>query len=1066
MKKFLFLILFFILTSLAHAQSQYVDDSWFHGSGKVTLTKITDNVGIGTSVASQKLYVNGTTSSTAYISSGSLTGQSNYISSNVGIGTNTPQYALDVNGTAQATNYVSKGALTGQANYLAANVGIGTNAPYNAALGIQGNTYLDNLNGNNLFFNLNGNNFGGFYNNTSFTDSILFFGSGTDYTAIPTVFPYILSLDADTGNVGIGTFSGSNQLVVGGTAEINGFKLDGNGATSGYVLTSDSSGNGTWQASSGGGGAQYWIQSTPSNIGIGTFNNVGIGTITASSGQLVIVNQNPTVGAPGVYTNGNIGIGTWLPNAALSVMGNVGIGTTLGDKYLMTTPPVGGEIMYGNLGIGTWVPGSALVVKSGNVGIGTNSAPNALYVVGTAQATAFTGAGTGLTGTASSLTSGTVTTNANLTGDVTSSGNATTLKNTGTAGTYRSTTFDSAGRETSGANPTTFSGYGLSDTSANLAAALTDESGTGVSIFGTAPTFTTSITMSAANLITDTTTGTKIGTGTTQKLGFYNASPVVQQTGNVCTAMTNLGLVTSCTESGGGSSQWITNGVQIGTVGVVNIGTTGTGSSQLNIIGNLGIGTSAGDAFNSNAAPNGGMIVFGNVGLGTFAPSSKLSVNGGETVGTSYASVVAPTNGMFIQGNVGIGTTVPLQGGLIVENGNVGIGTWIPISPLANTGTSQRDINSVGGNAQYGITWMVPSTSTAGGYVGTLSDQKNNSNANGLLINIAQTATTSNALEVESGTSSRLSVLGNGNVGIGTYLAGSLFTVSGGGTFGSGDVANVAPANGLLVQGNVGIGTTLPTHILEVGTSGQFAVDSSGNLTLASSTTANENGAILAQPGTTTGNAWHLVCNSLSSGVCLQITGSSGSLSGNMLQIGYSGAGSGTNTLFTSSSASASGPVISIINSGSGLNLSVGSNKNGLSANFAGNVGIGTAVPTGFEIEGKNVGIGTWNPSAALAVNGSISYIKNAPTITSCGTTPSGSVVGSDSGGTITVGGTATGCTATFVLTHTGTHCVFSNQSMSITSPLAYTESSTGFVLSQAVGLSGDILDYNCSFDN
>ena len=46
---------------------------------------------------------------------------------------------------------------------------------------------------------------------------------------------------------------------------------------------------------------------------------------------------------------------------------------------------------------------------------------------GVLSSTSFTGAGTGLTGTASSLTAGTVTTNANLTGDVTSSGNATTL---------------------------------------------------------------------------------------------------------------------------------------------------------------------------------------------------------------------------------------------------------------------------------------------------------------------------------------------------------------------------------------------------------------------------------------------------------------------------------------------------------------------------------------------------------------------------------------------------------------------------------------------------------------
>lgn len=46
---------------------------------------------------------------------------------------------------------------------------------------------------------------------------------------------------------------------------------------------------------------------------------------------------------------------------------------------------------------------------------------------GVLSSTSFTGAGTGLTGTAASLTAGSVTTNANLTGPITSSGNATSI---------------------------------------------------------------------------------------------------------------------------------------------------------------------------------------------------------------------------------------------------------------------------------------------------------------------------------------------------------------------------------------------------------------------------------------------------------------------------------------------------------------------------------------------------------------------------------------------------------------------------------------------------------------
>lgn len=64
---------------------------------------------------------------------------------------------------------------------------------------------------------------------------------------------------------------------------------------------------------------------------------------------------------------------------------------------------------------------------------------------------------------------GFITTNQNITlsGDVTGSGNTaitTTLSNTGiTPGTYRSVTFDSKGRATSGTNPTTLAEYGITD---------------------------------------------------------------------------------------------------------------------------------------------------------------------------------------------------------------------------------------------------------------------------------------------------------------------------------------------------------------------------------------------------------------------------------------------------------------------------------------------------------------------------------------------------------------------------------------------------------------------------
>lgn len=57
-------------------------------------------------------------------------------------------------------------------------------------------------------------------------------------------------------------------------------------------------------------------------------------------------------------------------------------------------------------------------------------------------------------------------------------------------------------------------------------------------LVGTTPEFTFSdpvninglLTLSAQDIATDTTTGMKIGTGTTQKIGFFNSTPIIQQT--------------------------------------------------------------------------------------------------------------------------------------------------------------------------------------------------------------------------------------------------------------------------------------------------------------------------------------------------------------------------------------------------------------------------------------------------------------------------------------------------------------------------------------------------------
>ena len=112
--------------------------------------------------------------------------------------------------------------------------------------------------------------------------------------------------------------------------------------------------------------------------------------------------------------------------------------------------------------------------------------------------------GTNISGTGAGFTAGNVTTNANLTGHITSTGNATVL---GTAA---------------------FS-------SANLAGALTDETGTGSAVFATSPTLVTpTLGAAAATSLTTGNTGVKVGEHLNRVLNITSdgANSVISQGGN------------------------------------------------------------------------------------------------------------------------------------------------------------------------------------------------------------------------------------------------------------------------------------------------------------------------------------------------------------------------------------------------------------------------------------------------------------------------------------------------------------------------------------------------------
>lgn len=217
-----------------------------------------------------------------------------------------------------------------------------------------------------------------------------------------------------SGNFGIGTTTvpSGTKLYVAGLAEMTNFALRGNGVGSGYVLTSNSVGVGTWMPSTGGGGS-----------GSGTVSTGTSGNFAYYSGDGTVVDDTSLV-----YTNGtNVGIGTTAAlNQKVTLQGaqafqggtsdiyfqaknskNVGIGTSLpttlfdvNRKFNVTTG--------GNVGIGSTTPTVTLDLGTSGtfaVGLGTTQVATPLcvksvsgnravigYCTGTLTGNKFTGA--------------------------------------------------------------------------------------------------------------------------------------------------------------------------------------------------------------------------------------------------------------------------------------------------------------------------------------------------------------------------------------------------------------------------------------------------------------------------------------------------------------------------------------------------------------------------------------------------------------------------------------------------------------------------------------------------
>jgi len=477
-----------------------------------------------------------------------------------------------------------------------------------------------------------------------------------------------------TGNVGIGSITPGQVLDVQGTVRMTGFSLS-TAPNNEYVLTTDSSGNGTWGTPPT---LPGWTQSG-SNVYTSGSNNVGVGTSTPQGGFVV--------------NNGNVGFGTWAPVKFLDVEGdafhngNIGIGTT-------KTTTASLAVMNGNVGVGTWVPAQIFEVANqkvditagGNVGVGT-IAPTGFEIEGE-----NVGIGTFKTTTAAlAVMNGNVGIGtwvpsqifevAKL--DITAGGNV-------GIGTRAPTGF-----ETEGGNV----GIGTSATPLSL---LTLASGTtsanGISFGSDVSLYRDA----SGELLLNSTfriddafgRGGKIsagisygglysGYGNTSSAGGHEFSYGTSSSNVANTAVNYANIISTNTYSPSSGSATYTDlslqstihqtGTATGITRGLFVNPTLTSAVDYRAIetavGNVGIGT-----------------ISGNLGIGTWEPSQALEVGKQKLDITSGGNVgigtIAPT-GFEIEGeNVGIGTFKTTTAALSVMSGNVGIGTWVPGSAL------------------------------------------------------------------------------------------------------------------------------------------------------------------------------------------------------------------------------------------------------------------------------------------------------------------------------------------------------------------------------------------------
>jgi hypothetical protein len=373
------------------------------------------------------------------------------------------------------------------------------------------------------------------------------------------------------------------------------------------------------------------------------FTFIEQGTVNADTGYVCTANAGGTLGTTALPWSQFSGAGTFTAGTGLTLTGSV---------FSLTSPVAVANGGTGLTSLGSGVatflgtPSSANLAAavSDETGSGALVFATSPTLVTPALGTPSALVGTNITGTASGLTAGNVTTNANLTGAITSVGNATSL------GSF---------------------------SSANLASALTDETGSGANVFATSPTLVTPILGTPQSGTLSSCTGLPISTGVSG-LGTGIATALAVNTGSAGAPVLFNGAL------GTPSSGTVTNL---------------TGTASININGTVGATTPSTGAFTTLGAT--GTVTFDGVSFADGAAANTLVTTSGGAVGIGTASVESGFK-LHVTGNGFFSQSSGTVGKVVVDNADQrlvlgayfesGVGQYSFISSTNNAETGDLDL--------------------------------------------------------------------------------------------------------------------------------------------------------------------------------------------------------------------------------------------------------------------------------------------------------------------------------------------------------------------------------------